>query len=327
MEIQDRVYGNVVIEEPVLLKLIASKPVQRLKGINQHGASQYVISALNVTRYEHSLGVMILLRKLGASIEEQIAGLLHDTPHTAFSHVIDYCFKNKEFNYHERFHEKIILNSEIPEILKEYGYDVERILDENNFPLLEKSIPDLCADRIDYGIRDAMAIFGSSRFKSYISHLKTRDGEIIIDDKDVALQLAIDYIDTNIELWAGPMHIALFQILADAMKIALDNGILTEEDLFQDDKYVYDKLKQSGNSEIAKKLAMINPNFKFTTDPDNYDFYGKSKARYVDPKFIDADGSVKRVSEVSSEFREKVQQHKDWVEKGHYIRITLQHNI
>ena len=41
LEINDRVYGKIVIDEPVLIELINSKPVQRLKGINQAGASKY----------------------------------------------------------------------------------------------------------------------------------------------------------------------------------------------------------------------------------------------------------------------------------------------
>ncbi len=64
MNINDRVYGRTIIQEPILIELINSKPIQRLKGINQAGASQYAIEGKTVTRYEHSLGVMILLREL-----------------------------------------------------------------------------------------------------------------------------------------------------------------------------------------------------------------------------------------------------------------------
>ncbi|MEH6941868.1 HD domain-containing protein [Bacillus sp. JJ722] len=32
----------------------------------------------NVTNFEHSKGVMLLIRILGGSVEEQVAGLLHD---------------------------------------------------------------------------------------------------------------------------------------------------------------------------------------------------------------------------------------------------------
>lgn len=75
MLISDKLYGNFEIEK-VLIELIESKPIQRLKGIHQGGASYLVNENWNVTRYEHSIGVMFLIRKLGGSIEEQIAGLL-----------------------------------------------------------------------------------------------------------------------------------------------------------------------------------------------------------------------------------------------------------
>src|SRR3989339_131162 len=131
MEIKDRVYGQVNITEPVILELMASGPLQRLKGIKQSLSNQ------TVSRYEHSLGVMILLKILKAPLEEQIAGLLHDVPHTAFSHVIDYVFVSSEHSheFHEKFHEQMIKKSEIPKILAKYNYDVNKILDEDNFSL------------------------------------------------------------------------------------------------------------------------------------------------------------------------------------------------
>ncbi len=98
---------------------------------------------------------MFLLKKYDASLEEQIAGLLHDVPHTAFSHVVDFVFgTGKHQGYHERFMKQVIYDSEIPSILEEHGIDVEEVLDESNFKLLERGVPDLCADRIDYFLRD-----------------------------------------------------------------------------------------------------------------------------------------------------------------------------
>lgn len=94
------IYGVYKIEQ-VLEDLINSKPVQRLRGGHQGGASYLVNPKWNVTRYEHSVGVMLLIRKLGGSLEEQIAGLLHDVSHTAFSHVVDFALDQKAENYHE----------------------------------------------------------------------------------------------------------------------------------------------------------------------------------------------------------------------------------
>ncbi|MDG2658737.1 hypothetical protein P7M12_23850, partial [Vibrio parahaemolyticus] len=60
--------------DPVVEELIVSKSVQRLKGIHQTGASYLVNKEWNVTRFDHSVGVMLLVKKLGGSVEEQIAG-------------------------------------------------------------------------------------------------------------------------------------------------------------------------------------------------------------------------------------------------------------
>ena len=71
---------------------------------------------------------MLLIRKLSGSLKEQIAGLLHDVSHTAFSHVIDFVFENKEEDYHEKIYNSVVKNSEIPTILAKYDYNYENIL-------------------------------------------------------------------------------------------------------------------------------------------------------------------------------------------------------
>src|SRR5579872_5841205 len=88
--VHDDVYGTYNIHEPVLIDLLQSSAVTRLKGIHQGGSAYLVMKRRDNTRFEHSVGVMSLIRCLGGSLHEQIAGLLHDVSHTAFSHVVDY---------------------------------------------------------------------------------------------------------------------------------------------------------------------------------------------------------------------------------------------
>ncbi len=94
MQYDDAVYGATEITEPVLLDLMESCAMQRLKGISQHGVTALLGITPAFTRFDHSVGVMLLVRRLGASIEEQVAALLHDISHTAFSHVIDFVFND-----------------------------------------------------------------------------------------------------------------------------------------------------------------------------------------------------------------------------------------
>ena len=93
--IKHKIYGQVKITEPVLIELIKSPALQRLKKIEQHGTWQLhkdYKQSYYFSRYTHSIGVMLLLRKFNASVEEQLHGLLHDVSHTVFSHVADFLF-------------------------------------------------------------------------------------------------------------------------------------------------------------------------------------------------------------------------------------------
>ena len=321
MKINDKIYGLVEIKDKVLIELINSKPIQRLKGIKQAGITGHIVKDRDYTRYDHSVGVMILLRKKQASLEEQIAGLLHDVSHTAFSHVVDFVYKTKEHNYHELFYEKIIRNSEIPSILKKHGFNLNRLSNENNFHLLEREIPDLCADRIDYALRDLNGFYTNGKLDNFIRSLVNINNEFVFSDFETAKEFAFNFINLDEKIWANIIEVTYFQIAADAIKIALENNILKEEDLFEEDNYVMDILKNSNNPKIKEKLSQLTPNLKVINSPENYDFYSKTKTRYVDPKFIE-DGQLKRLSDVDNLFKQKLKEHKSLISNGYYIKIV-----
>jgi hypothetical protein len=101
-EVSDPVFGRQRVEEPVLLELLETDVVRRLAGVHQAGASYLVRPGRDVMRFEHSVGVMLLIRQLGGDLSEQVSGLLHDVSHTAFSHVLDRVHRRKDEDYHER---------------------------------------------------------------------------------------------------------------------------------------------------------------------------------------------------------------------------------
>ena len=121
MLIKDRVYGEVDILEPVLIEIINSSALQRLKEIDQAGYFEPHFPGTAHSRFEHSVGVCALLKKYGAPIEEQMAGLIHDISHSAFSHCIDYVLdigSQKEQNHQDNIFEEFVKKSQIPSILK-----------------------------------------------------------------------------------------------------------------------------------------------------------------------------------------------------------------
>ena len=319
MLIEDAVYGDREIEEKVLEELIDSRPFQRLKNIHQAGPQPFFMDKYPMTRYEHSIGVMLLLRDHGASLEEQITGLLHDVPHTAFSHMVDFVYDTDEHDYHDRFLEKVVKDSEIPEILERHGLDVDYILDEENFGLLERDAPDLCADRIDYFLRDSKR-YGDWKVDHFVEALKTAEGMFVLDDKETAIEYGKKYAEADEKWWANPKEVVLTEIFADAVKEALDQDILSEQELFGTDEEVMEKLREADNDLIQEKLKLLDNGFEIELEAENPDMEVTTKARFVDPPVL-VDGEVRKASEFSEELKQKIEDHKEFVESGYSVNI------
>lgn len=150
-------YGEIDVEEPLILELIGAPAFQRLKAIHQYGIAYYTTHPEEYNRFDHSLGVFALLRKSSAPFPEQIAGLLHDASHTVFSHVGDFVFQDHEGeDYQTSIHAWHLTESGLSSILQKYGYAIEDLLPHHpEFTRLEQKLPNLSADRIDYNIQGA----------------------------------------------------------------------------------------------------------------------------------------------------------------------------
>ncbi|SME18150.1 HD domain protein [Bacillus mobilis] len=273
MIISDVLYGEFEVDS-VVEELIVSKSVQRLKGIHQNGASYLINENWNVTRFDHSVGVMLLIKKLGGSVEEQIAGLLHDVSHTAFSHVIDYVFDNSNESYHEEIFSSVVKNSEIPAILAKYGYNYEDILlDDSKWTLLERSAPELCADRVDYTLRD-MYTYGYISLKevhSFLEDVIAVDGKMVLQSIEMAEWFTETYYKEVIDFFMKPMNIYGNDMLAKTLKLAIHKKIIQADDFLLEDDELISKLKQCSDPEVHALLRKVHPNVKVKEDRNDFD--------------------------------------------------------
>jgi len=302
MEIKDRVYGAEQINKPVLIDLINSKFIQRLKGVFQLGMPPEYYHRKGFTRYEHSVGVWILLKRLGAKLKQQISGLLHDGSHTAFSHVIDWVVGDptKE-DYQDQIHLKAIKNSDVPKILSKYGLDYKEISKIENFSLLEKEAPDLCADRIDYTLRE-LQIEGKSISK-LLFDLTVKDNEIVFKNRGSAEFFGNEYMRLQNEHWAGNEARARYYILANVLREAMQKKIISLEDLVNGQDYeIMRLLEKKGNREILRGLNLLKNNLELEETSDERGIVLEKKFRYVDPKIL-INGNLKRLSDISLEYR------------------------
>ncbi|MDA1645166.1 HD domain-containing protein [Bacillus thuringiensis] len=324
MIISDVLYGELEVDQ-VLEELILSKSVQRLKGIHQTGASYLVNKEWNVTRFDHSVGVMLLVKKLGGSVEEQIAGLLHDVSHTAFSHVIDYVFDNRNESYHEEIFSFVVKNSDIPAILAKYGYNYEDILlDDSKWTLLERSAPELCADRVDYTLRD-MYTYGYISLEeahSFLEDVIEVNGKMVLQNIEMAEWFTETYYKEVIDFFMQPMNSYGNDMLAKTLKLALHKKVIHADDFLLEDDELILKLQQCSDSEVHALLSKVHPNVIVKEDRNDYDLYQKNKVRLIDPPLL-CEGEVVPSSVVSENIRQMSDSAYEKAVKGMYVKVIL----
>jgi len=301
----DPVYGRVEIDEPVLLELINTAAVQRLKGVMQYGVTALIGVTHPITRFEHSVGVMLLTRRLGATLDEQIAALLHDVSHTAFSHVIDFVFGgNNRQSYHDEKKEEYVAATDIPACLASHGYDWHGFLNEETFSLLEQAAPALCADRLDYFLRGSIHLSLSTLgdVQHAVRHLLVHDERIGVDDLAVARWLAYTFIAADQASWANFREVGIYEVTAQAIRRGLEIGLITAEDFWGTDEILWDKLHSSYDDELNERLSLISSSTRFIRDEHSPTFYSGTKLRSIDPDVL-IDNKLCPLSTLDNDFK------------------------
>jgi len=323
---RDTIFGEIEIEEPIVEELLKSRPLQRLKKITMSGFSVFLtrdhpFMKFNpwFTRFEHSVGVYLLLRRYNASLEERVAGLLHDISHTAFSHVVDHVFgREMQHDYHESLFHKVLSSSEIPDILDRYGLNVNTIAEVKKFGLLEREIPDICVDRIDYFFRSMLNVTITREWaiRELNSIVVFRD-RLVFKDIKSARSFAYKYLEANEKLYCNALQATLYYKIAEILKLALEKGVIVEEDFLSDDFTLYRKL--SSDEELRSLIRLIN-RIRVVEDNENFDLWVKSKIRYVDPLIL-IDDKLSRLSYLDNKFKKKLEDYIKKRSRGFKVKI------
>ena len=112
--IHDSLWGTNLFR-PAELSVISLPLVQRLRHISQMGFVNYVYPSANHSRFEHSLGVAVLVEKIRNSLNKdekhisqndflnlRLAALLHDVGHCLFSHTSESLYEKMLEPYKKR---------------------------------------------------------------------------------------------------------------------------------------------------------------------------------------------------------------------------------
>ncbi|CRX39216.1 HD domain-containing protein [Estrella lausannensis] len=327
-EIVNTFYGALDVQEPVLLELIESPSFTRLKSVRQYGVVYYTEFPEEYTRYDHSLGVFHILRVKGASLKEQIAGLLHDASHTAFSHVGDWIFDKigAEKDYQNSIHVEYLERSGLATILGKYGYTAEEMQPVSElYPMLEQKGPALCADRIEYNIQGAyhQGFITREEAAEILDDFRYIDGDWIATDLKRMKKLVSFSLYMTEHCWGGVNNYLASRWLAESILRAVELGILTWDAIhFGVDEAIWLTLFESPDPEIQARMRKILdvPSYFILTDEADADLKFNSKFRGINP-WVLVNGKKVRLLETDFLLHKAWTEVQERVQKGWSVKL------
>lgn len=303
--IADRIYGTQELD-PVSVDINNSQTHQRLSRIRQYGGPTEWGFFKSFPRIDHANGTMMLTKSLGGPRLECIAAQIHDENHAPFSHLWDYVVhrndraKARKEDHQDQNFAAFIMSSEIPEILSDHGLNVADILDLKKFPILERPGPALCADRVDYCLRE----LPTDRAQQLLKKVVVLDNQIVFDDAEAALEFAEDYLKLQTGIFENPEQNIRYSYLEQAISEAMETGEIFEDDAKTDDYHIIEKLLSSNIKNVAALIdALKNPELPNTDKGIYWRTFGKF--RWVNPTVVTENGLVK-VTDLNPDFEVKV---------------------
>ena len=202
--LRDPVHGYIHVELKVVWDVLNSAWFQRLRRIRQLGGAFVVYHCAEHTRFEHSLGVYEIVRRMVTEVPDlsrelnekekvtvMLAGMLHDIGHGPYSHA----FEGITNTSHEVYTCRIIEeNTEITKILENacpgLAKDVADVIrHESTNPILSQLISSqLDADRFDYLIRDAYFTgtkYGEFDMERILRTMRVENGRVVVKESGV----------------------------------------------------------------------------------------------------------------------------------------------
>lgn len=235
---RDAIHNYIYVDQPLILELIDTPEMQRLKRIKQLGGVHQVYQSAEHSRFTHSLGVYhVVLKMINDTILKDIlsdydkltvmcAALLHDIGHGPFSHCFEEVFKNS----HEEYTIRIINgHSQVHQVLESFhqGFSkqVSSIITKEhpNKILVQMVSSQLDCDRMDYLLRDSHftgTIYGHFDMARILRVLRVYDGKIVF--KESGVQAIENYILARYhmywQVYYHPMGRSYEQILMSIFK-------------------------------------------------------------------------------------------------------------
>jgi len=302
---------------PVFIEpYLYSKSMQRLKGVDMNCGLQFTShsgfsSYGSYSRYEHSVGVACIIWYFTHDKKQTLAGLFHDISTRAFSHVID--FVRKDYLVQESTEDNtrqfILQDPVIMNQLLFDGISVDEVFDYHVYPIADNDAPRLSADRLEYTLGNLLNYRKRTieEIEKYYKDLTvgiSEDGkqEMMFQNPNIAEEFAFGALSCGM-IYSCDFDRYGMEKLAEILRKALKDNILTESDLYLSEVEVVNKLSHSDLRNTWNEYTRLYDVVKDSTG----DIMVNAKKRYIDP-YVCKHG---RVTTFSAAFKNAVNEFKN----------------
>ncbi len=214
---KDPVHRYIHVQDKLLWDLIGTSEFQRLRRVRQLGTTSFTFHGAEHSRFNHSLGVYEIMRRLITNFSDKpmwndedrllalSAALLHDIGHGPFSHSFEKVFDTD----HEEWTRLIILgDTEVNEVLRhvhaDFPKEVAAVIEKTSANKLVTSMisSQIDADRMDYLLRDAYytgVSYGQFDLERILRVMRPMDDQVVV--KASGMHAVEDYIMSRYQMY------------------------------------------------------------------------------------------------------------------------------
>ena len=245
------------------------------------------------SRFDHSLGVALIVWRHTHDKKQAMAGLLHDVATPAFAHVVD--FLKGDYLAQEATEAgteaTIRTSQELCAVLKKCGLTVDEVKDYHRYPVADNDSPRLSADRLEYSLGN-MRNYGFADYRTVEALYK----DITVGANEYGeTELVFTHLEqasafAALALKCGKVYVCdedryAMQRLAEVLAEALRAGIIVADDLNATEPQVIARLTANF---AAAKLWRAFRALRITETSDTAQSDGAwrkiyAKKRYIDP--------------------------------------------
>ncbi len=295
----DQLWGIYHNDIPDFLhRFAAVPPMERLKEVGMNCGCEYTRFPLFAdigpySRYDHSMGVALIVWHFTRSMEQALAALFHDVTTPTFAHAVD--FLNGDHLRQESTEagvaECLAASPEICGLLAEYGISLDDISDYHRYPVADNDSPALSADRLEYTIGNLFNYGFASVEQLRIFYEDLTVGsdeqnlpELTFRTPEKAAEFARLALKTSRVYVADEDRFAM-EALAQLLRQAMVRGVLTYADLGGTEPRLIEKLCADGECAAAWEVFCGYSRILRSTEKPKDGLWVQvdAKRRWIDP--------------------------------------------